>query len=103
MILRGQFTRRRKALLILVLVVLGWLGYAWYAGIAITQGLEQQDMDWNGDGTVSRTEVLQAFYAVGVTKTEEGNRHCSAFYWRRNAEQIRVDCRTVFQAETPAK
>jgi len=103
MILRGQFTRRRKALLILVLVVLGWLGYAWYAGIAITQGLEQQDMDWDGDGTVSRTEVLQSFYAVGVKTTEEGNRHCKAFYWRRTAEQIRVDCRTVFQAETPAK
>lgn len=96
MILRGQFTRRRKALLILVLVVLGWLGYAWYAGIAITQGLEQQDMDWNGDGTVSRTEVLQAFYAVGVKTTDEGNRHCKGFYWRSSGEQIRVDCRTVF-------
>jgi len=103
MILRGQFTRRRKALLILVLVVLGWLGYAWYADIAITQGLEQQDMDWDGDGTVSRTEVLQAFYAVGVTTSVEGNRHCRSFYWRKTGEQIRVDCKTVFQAETPAK
>lgn len=101
MILRGQFTRRRKALLILVLVVLGWLGYAWYAGIAITQGLEQQDMDWNGDGTVSRSEVLQAFHAVGVKTTEEGNRHCKAFYWRRSGEQIRVDCRTVFGEAKP--
>ena len=101
MILRGQFTRRRKALLILVLVVLGWLGYAWYAGIAITQGLEQQDMDWNADGTVSRTEVLQAFYAVGVKTTDEGNRHCKAFYWRSSGEQIRVDCRTVFGEAKP--
>ena len=101
MILRGQFTRRRKALLILVLVVLGWLGYAWYAGIAITQGLEQQDMDWNGDGTVSRTEVLQSFYAVGVKTTDEGNRHCKAFYWRSSGEQIRVDCRTVFGEAKP--
>ena len=57
MILRGSFTRRRKALLVLILVVLAWLGYAWYANIAITQGIEQQDMDWNADGTVSRTEV----------------------------------------------
>ncbi|MBT2766198.1 EF-hand domain-containing protein [Stenotrophomonas sp. ISL-67] len=103
MILRGQFTRRRKALLILVLVVLSWLGYAWYAGIAITQGLEQQDMDWNGDGTVSRSEVLQSFYAVGVTTTEEGNRHCKAFYWRGSGEQIRMDCRTVFAEDKPAK
>lgn len=103
MILRGRFTRRRKALLILVLVVLGWLGYAWFAGIAITQGLEQQDMDWNGDGTVSRTEVLQSFYAVGVNTTEEGNRHCKAFYRRRSGEQIRVDCRTVFAEDKAAK
>jgi len=99
MILRGSFTRRRKALLVLILVVLAWLGYAWYANIAITQGIEQQDMDWNGDGTVSRTEVLQAFYAVGVTNQQEGNRHCRTFYWRSNGEQIRVDCKTVFGDE----
>lgn len=101
MILRGRFTRRRKALLILVLVVLGWLGYAWYANIAITRGIEQQDMDWDGDGSVSRTEVLQAFYAVGVDDTQEGNRHCRTFYWRGNREQIRVDCKTVFGEAKP--
>ncbi|MGV6493425.1 EF-hand domain-containing protein [Stenotrophomonas rhizophila] len=96
MILRGTFTRRRKALLVLVLVVLAWLGYAWYADIAIAQGIEQQDMDWNADGTVSRNEVLQAFYAVGIKSTQEGNRHCRTFYWRSSGEQIRVDCKTVF-------
>ncbi|MGE8216189.1 hypothetical protein D3C87_387990 [compost metagenome] len=96
MILRGTFTRRRKALLVLVLVALAWLGYAWYADIAITQGIEQQDMDWNADGTVSREEVLQAFYAVSATTTQEGNRHCRSFYWRGSGEQIRVDCKTVF-------
>jgi len=96
MILRGRFTRRRKALLVLVLIVLAWLGYAWYAGIAITQGIEQKDMDWNGDGTVTRDEILQSFYAVGVTETKNGNRHCRTFVWRRSGEQIRVDCRTVF-------
>ncbi|WP_422508976.1 EF-hand domain-containing protein [Stenotrophomonas sp. GZD-301] len=101
MILRGRFTRRRKALLILVLMVLGWLGYAWYANIAITRGIEQQDMDWDGDGSVSRTEVLQAFYAVGVDDTQEGNRHCRTFYWRGNREQIRVDCKTVFGEAKP--
>ncbi|WP_411850158.1 EF-hand domain-containing protein [Stenotrophomonas sp. LGBM10] len=101
MILRGRFTRRRKALLILVLVVLGWLGYAWYANIAITRGIEQQDMDWDADGSVSRTEVLQAFYAVGVDDTQEGNRHCRTFYWRGNREQIRVDCKTVFGEAKP--
>lgn len=101
MILRGRFTRRRKALLVMVLVVLAWLGYAWYAGIAITQGIEQKDMDWNGDGTVSRSEVLQAFHAVGVSESQDGNRHCRTFLWRSTGEQIRVDCRTVFGEQKP--
>lgn len=99
MILRGKFTRRRKALLVLVLIVLAWLGYAWFADIAITQGIEQKDMDWNADGTVTRDEIIQAFHAVGVTTTKEGNRECRTFLWRKSGEQIRVDCRTVFQAE----
>ncbi len=46
MILRGKFSPRRKALLALVLIVLAWLGYAWYANIAITQGIEQRT--WTG-------------------------------------------------------
>lgn len=41
MILRGRFTPRRRALLVLVLLALGWLGWAWYAGIAITRGVEK--------------------------------------------------------------
>lgn len=96
MILRGRFTRRRKALLVLLVIVLGWLAYAGWAGIAITKGVEQKDMDWNSDGTVSRQEILQAFYAVAATDTKEGNRECRTFVWRRTGEQIRVDCRTVF-------
>ncbi len=56
MILRGKFSPRRKALLALVLIV--WRGWATpgTSNIAITQGIEQKDMDWNGDGTVSRDE-----------------------------------------------
>ena len=99
MILRGKFTRRRKALLALVLLMLAYLAYAWFAGLAITKGVEQKDMDWNADGTVTRDEILQAFYAVGVSETKEGNRECRTFLWRNSGEQIRVDCRTVFQAE----
>ncbi len=99
MILRGKFTRRRKALLALVLLMLAYLAYAWFAGLAITKGVEQKDMDWNADGTVTRDEILQAFYAVGVSETKEGNRECRTFLWRKTGEQIRVDCRTVFQTE----
>uniref|UniRef100_UPI0039C68F91 hypothetical protein n=1 Tax=Stenotrophomonas muris TaxID=2963283 RepID=UPI0039C68F91 len=82
MILRGKFSPRRKALLALVLIVLAWLGYAWYANIAITQGIEQKDMDWNGDGTVSRDEIIESFYAVAVNDSQDGNRHCRTFVWR---------------------
>ncbi|MBN6149508.1 EF-hand domain-containing protein [Xanthomonas sp. AmX2] len=103
MILRGRFTPRRKVLLAIVVLLLAWVAYAWHAGIAITQGIEQRDMDWNGDGQVSRSEIAQAFYAVGVSRTEEGPRQCSAFYWRGSGEQIRVDCRTVFAPAADAK
>lgn len=82
MILRGKFSPRRKALLALVLIVLAWLGYAWYANIAITQGIEQKDMDWNGDGTVTRDEIIESFYAVAVNDSQDGNRHCRTFVWR---------------------
>ena len=101
MILRGRFTRRRKVLLVVVLAVLGWLAYGSYAGIAVTRGVEKQEMDWNGDGQVSSTELLQAFYAVVVKDTQDGNRHCRSFQWRSSGEQFRVDCKTVFQQDAP--
>jgi hypothetical protein len=102
MILRGRFTKRRKVLAVVMLLVLGWMGYAWYSGIAITQGLEIRDMDWNGDGTTTRNEIAQAFYAVTVKKAVDGQRHCNSFYRRSTGEQIRVDCKTVFAAEKAA-
>ncbi|REM99715.1 EF-hand domain-containing protein, partial [Mycobacterium tuberculosis] len=52
-------------------------------------------------GTVSRTEVFQSFYAVGVDKSVDGNRHCSTYYWRDTRQQIRVDCKTVFGEAKP--
>ena len=97
MILRGRFTARRRGLAVVMLLVLGWLGYAWYAGLAITQGVEMREMDWNADGQVDRGEIAQAFYAVAIKKTVDGNRHCNEFYWRSSGEQIRVDCRTEFK------
>lgn len=103
MIIKGRFTPRRRALLVLVLLVLAWLGWAWYAGIAITRGVEKEQMDWNGDGEVSRDEFLQAFYAVTVKDAEEGNRQCRSFLWRSSGEEFRRDCRTLFKPEAPAK
>ena len=102
MILRGRFTTRRKVLAAVMLLILAVLGYAWQAGMAITQGLETRDMDWNGDGTTSRSEIAQAFYAVTVKKSVDGQRHCNSFYWRSSGEQMRVDCKTVFAPEPAA-
>ena len=100
MILRGKFTPRRRALLMLVLLALGWLGWAWYAGIAITRGVEKEQMDWNGDGQVTQPEILQSFYAVTVKKTQDGARKCSAYAWRKSGQPIRVDCQTTLKPET---
>ena len=97
MILKGRFTPRRKALLALVVLALAWLGWGWYSGVAITQGVEKEQMDWNGDGQVSRDEFLQAFYAVQVKDTDEGERYCRSFIWRKSGEEFRRDCRTVFK------
>lgn len=96
MILHGRFTPRRKVLLAVVVLILGWLAWAGWAGMAITQGVEFKDMDWNGDGTATRAEIAQSFYAVAAKTTVEGHRKCSTFYWRGSGEQIRVDCRTEF-------
>lgn len=101
MILRGKLTLRRKALLVIVVLLLAAVTYAYYAGMAITTGMQTKDMDWNRDGTVTRTEIAQSIYAVSVIRTQEGNRHCSEYRWRSSGEAIRVDCRTVFQ--TPEK
>ena len=97
MILKGRFTPRRKALLGLVLLALAWLGWGWYSGVAITQGVEKEQMDWNGDGQVSSDEFMQAFYAVQVKDSEEGDRQCRSFIWRSSGEEFRRDCRTVFK------
>ena len=97
MILKGRFTPRRKALLGLVLLAQAWLGWGWYSGVAITKGVEKEQMDWNGDGQVSRDEFLQAFYAVQVKDSEEGDRQCRSFIWRSTGEEFRRDCRTVFK------
>jgi len=92
---RPRSAFRRKLFLGLALVFAAYVAYAFYIGLAFTAGVESKDMDWNNDGTVTQDEMLQAWYAVTVKKTKEGNRECSAFAWRGSGESIRVDCRTT--------
>jgi len=99
MLLRGKLTPRRKLLLALLaalLLLVGWMGWV---GMAVTRGVETRDMDWDGDGTVTRAEILQSFYAVTAERSRDGNRECTTFRRFSGGEAIRVDCRTVFREE----
>ncbi len=89
---------RRKLLFGALALLVLYSGYAWHAGLAFTAGIATQDMDWNGDGTVSTQETLQSWYAVTVRNTREGRRECHSFYWRgqEDGQPIRVDCKTTF-------
>ena len=98
---RRRSTRRRAqhALAVLLLVVGGWMYLNSVAGIT---GMSTEEMDWDADGSVTRNEVLQAYYAVAVEHKREGARTCSTYYWRADRESIRVDCRTEFEAGGPS-
>lgn len=96
MLLKGKLTPRRKLLLGILALLLVAVAWAGWAGMAVTRGIETGDMDWNEDGTVTRTEIAQAFYAVTATRERDGARECTTFRWYRSGEAIRVDCRTVF-------
>lgn len=96
MLLRGRLTTRRKILFGLLAAALLLLGLAGWLGMAATRGVETRDMDWNADGSVDRTEILQSLYAVTAERVTEGDRQCTTFRWFRSGEVIRVDCQTVF-------
>ncbi|MDN5780970.1 MAG: EF-hand domain-containing protein [Luteimonas sp.] len=89
---------RRKLLFGALALLVLYSGYAWHAGLAFTAGIATQDMDWNGDGSVSTHEAMQSWYAVTVRNTREGKRECHSFFWRgqEDGQPIRVDCRTTF-------
>ena len=91
---RRRFSTRRKALLALVTIALALIGWLHLTGAAGISGMPIRDMDWNGDGSVSHHEILQAFYAVRVTTTLEGPRECKSYLWRSDNRAIRLDCRT---------
>ena len=92
---KSWLSPRRKALLALMALMLAGVAWLHFTGAAGISGMETREMDWDGDGTVTRQEIFQSFHAVVVTKTKEGQRECSAYQWRKDQRPIRVDCRTT--------
>ena len=99
MLLRGRLTPRRKVLLGLMAVALVAVGVAGWLGMAATRGVQTEEMDWDGDGTVGTPEILQSLYAVTAERKQDGNRQCTTYRWFRSEEVIRVDCKTVLIQE----
>lgn len=91
---RRRFTGKRKMLLILIALLLALVAYLHFTGSAGTRGLETKDMDWDGNGQVTETEIMQAYYAVVVEEMADGNRVCKSYTWRDGGKLIRVDCVT---------
>lgn len=95
---RKGFSPRRKALLGLLLLLVAYVAYGYYTGLAATTGMPTTEMDWDGDGAVTQQEIMQGFYAVAARKTVDGNRECRTYYWLGSGQAIRVSCRTVVNA-----
>ena len=92
---RKSFSPRRIAVLALTAIAFGGVAWLYFTNAAGISGIPTKDMDWDADGTVTRQEILQSFYAVGVSKTSEGQRECNVSYWRKDKRSLRVDCRTT--------
>ncbi len=96
---RRRFSTRRMALLGLVLIALGVVGWLQYIGAAGISGMATKDMDWDQDGSVTQAEIFQSFHSVSVEQTHEGRRQCSSYYWRADQRLIRMDCRTSMEED----
>jgi hypothetical protein len=89
-----HMSARRKALLATFSAVLLAMGLLSWLGVAGFRGTQPREMDWNGDGTVTRSEILQGYTLVAVTESTEGRRTCRSYAWLgRRADPVRVDCR----------
>ena len=91
--------RRRWLIAISLGCLLAYLAL-WFEKMAITQVTSLAELDWNGDKNTSYREIAQAFYAVIVRSSAQGNRQCREFYWRSTHERIRIICQTVIHKET---
>lgn len=99
---RASFSPRRRAVLVLVLILLAAVAWMGWIGAAGLSGISTKEMDWDGDGQVSRDEVIQAYYAVTAKKVVDGNRTCTTYAWRSSGKEIRVECRTELHPDAAA-
>jgi hypothetical protein len=94
-----RFTRlsgRRKVLFAMVALILLLVAALRWIGIAGLHGTEPRQMDWDGDGEVTRMEILQAYTTVVVSESADGNRSCRSYARLRDRDNpIRVDCRVT--------
>ncbi|MCA0394954.1 MAG: EF-hand domain-containing protein [Proteobacteria bacterium] len=96
---RPRFSRRRKALLAAVLVMLAAMGVLRWLGVAGFSGTQPREMDWDSDGTVTQAEMLQGFTVIAVTERRDGRRTCRSYARLRAPDQpLRVDCRVEIAA-----
>ena len=101
---RPRFSPRRKALLVVVVLLLVAMAVLRVMGVAGFNGTQPREMDWNDDGEATRAEIVQGYTIIAVDEAREGNRTC-----RRHARlsdrqaPIRVECRVEFKgaAQTP--
>ncbi|WP_328797029.1 hypothetical protein [Luteimonas deserti] len=78
--------------LAVLLVTLAWLQAT---GSAALSGMSAQEMDWDEDGTLSRSDILRSVFSVVAERRTEGTRSCVEYRWRRSGEVIRLECRTT--------
>jgi len=94
------FSAPRRALLVVMLAMLVAMLILRALDVAGFNGTAHTDMDWNGDGEVTWSEIVQGFYAVSVRETREGARVCRHYaFLRRPDDAIRVDCRVQISVE----
>ncbi|MDR6991456.1 EF-hand domain-containing protein [Luteimonas sp. 3794] len=94
MAFKGRLSNRRIAVFATMAVLLLALGWLRYTNAAALSGMPFKEMDWNEDGALTRSEVLQGFFTVTAVRTQRGHRSCVDYRRRGSAESIRVECRT---------
>jgi len=94
-----KFSPPRMALLLALLAILAAMLILRALDVAGFNGTTPEEMDWNGDGRVLWSEIVEGFYRVQVRETIDGPRVCRHYAFLRTPDDtIRVDCRVKVAA-----